>query len=590
MLTSRVFRLFVSSTFSDFVAEREGLQTRVFPELEKFCAERGARFQAIDLRWGITEKAQQEHDTLRICLEEVRRCQVLSPRPNFAVLLGDRYGWEPVPARIPVDQWSRLLAATTDLDRETILTWYKGPDLNAIPPAMHLRKRQADWASNELGEGLLRAALRRAANTAGFTGNERLPYFASATHQEIALGALDTKDEEGNPLHSEEHVNVYVRRIEGLPNDASARAFMDWDAETQSPVRGARQRLAALEIQLRERLPGKVREIQARWLLDGTDESHLDAFCAQFLADQKAIIERELNGRQRLPDSEARSTQHRSFAKERARNFAGRKPVLKRIAAYLLSRSKTSPLIIHGNGGTGKSALMARAYLQAVETAPGATVMLARFIGGVPGTESLITLLIELTTDIAAAYGRPTPPTPDSTKAAQQAFEEALQAATAERPLVLFLDALDQLDRADGAWLLEWLPKELGENTRIVASTREGQTLLSAQRRCSKTLLEVPVMTAIEGRQMLDAWLADTREAHYNAGISPAHGRRLTQPQSEQVLTTFAKNGKPLWLKLAYEQVRNWASWAEPTALPETVEAMVENLINRRLSEGENHP
>jgi len=98
MNATRVFRLFISSTFSDFIAEREALKRNVFPRLEQYCAERGAQFQAIDLRWGITEQAQREHNTLRICLEEVRRCQQLSPRPNFAVLLGNRYGWEPVPA------------------------------------------------------------------------------------------------------------------------------------------------------------------------------------------------------------------------------------------------------------------------------------------------------------------------------------------------------------------------------------------------------------------------------------------------------------------------------------------------------------
>ena len=66
MLTTRVFRLFVSSTFSDFIAEREALQKEVFPELEKYCAKNGARFQAVGLRWGITEEAQREHDTMRI--------------------------------------------------------------------------------------------------------------------------------------------------------------------------------------------------------------------------------------------------------------------------------------------------------------------------------------------------------------------------------------------------------------------------------------------------------------------------------------------------------------------------------------------
>ena len=57
MSTNRIFRLFISSTFSDFMLEREALQEKVFPRLENYCAERGAKFLAIDLRWGITKDA-----------------------------------------------------------------------------------------------------------------------------------------------------------------------------------------------------------------------------------------------------------------------------------------------------------------------------------------------------------------------------------------------------------------------------------------------------------------------------------------------------------------------------------------------------
>ena len=49
------FRLFLSSTFGDFQAEREALKDRVWGELEAYCAARGASFEVVDLRWGISE-------------------------------------------------------------------------------------------------------------------------------------------------------------------------------------------------------------------------------------------------------------------------------------------------------------------------------------------------------------------------------------------------------------------------------------------------------------------------------------------------------------------------------------------------------
>ena len=87
---SRTFRIFVSSTFSDLVAERNALQEHVFPRLRDLCQQHGARFQAIDLRWGVSEEAGLDQQTMKICLGEIARCQKVSPRPNFIVLLGDR--------------------------------------------------------------------------------------------------------------------------------------------------------------------------------------------------------------------------------------------------------------------------------------------------------------------------------------------------------------------------------------------------------------------------------------------------------------------------------------------------------------------
>ena len=105
---AKTFRVFISSTFNDLKEERNALQQQVFPKLEKLCEQNGCRFQAIDLRWGISEEADLDQQTMRICLEEVERCQRISPKPNFIILLGDRYGWVPLPAEIPSTEYDDL--------------------------------------------------------------------------------------------------------------------------------------------------------------------------------------------------------------------------------------------------------------------------------------------------------------------------------------------------------------------------------------------------------------------------------------------------------------------------------------------------
>lgn len=56
-MQSKTFRLFISSTFSDFSEERKLLQTEVFPEIKTYCSKNNLNFQAIDLRWGVSNEA-----------------------------------------------------------------------------------------------------------------------------------------------------------------------------------------------------------------------------------------------------------------------------------------------------------------------------------------------------------------------------------------------------------------------------------------------------------------------------------------------------------------------------------------------------
>ena len=589
----RTFRLFISSTFSDFIAEREALQEHVFPELESFCANRGARFQAIDLRWGITEEAQCEHDTMRICLEEIRRSQRLSPKPNFAVLLGNRYGWEPVPARITADHWMRLEAVASPVDIQKFHESYQGPDLNAIPPVYHLHARQGNWADNEARECALLEALRRSAEAAGFQGDDRLPYFASATHQEIVLGALSGDK-------APDHVHVYVRNLNDLPHQAVASDFIDWNSQSARIVSGAQERLRDLKIALRERLGTNVHDLYTDWSRHGQDgardEQYLTDFCKSFLTDQKAIIESELSSLNSLDERSALERAHQEFGLKRSEVFAGREQLLARIFEYtenLSIQPARGPLVLTGSGGSGKSALVAKVARHDLEAAQNSNVVvIQRYIGGVPGSESLMTMLFSLVTDIARIYDRLEPNLCEGLKDLTESFESVLAFSKAEQPLHLYLDALDQLDGAEGTWLLEWLPKKLPTHTRIVVSLRaETMVEQSARKRfAEKDLLEVSQMNTSEGQAMLDVWLADKSSAWFNAGVTPSTGRSLTVLQRRTVLEAFNQSGSALWLKLAYEEASTWVSWDQPRELPATVEGLIIDLIDRRLLDSENHP
>jgi len=200
---TKIFRVFISSTFTDMQEERGILQKKVFPKLEKFCEENGAKFQAVDLRWGVNEESQLNQKTLEICLNEIARCQKISPKPNFLILLGDKYGWQPIPSKIPEDEMKQILTVT---DKKELLEKWYWLDTNAIPPEYILQprgKELADYAVWGKIEKDLQAALREAAIKLFFNPEQCEKYFNSATHQEIISGAL-------NPVNIKEKPEVHV--------------------------------------------------------------------------------------------------------------------------------------------------------------------------------------------------------------------------------------------------------------------------------------------------------------------------------------------------------------------------------------------
>ncbi|XP_033637129.1 telomerase protein component 1-like [Asterias rubens] len=96
----KTVRIFVSSTFKDFHAEREILVKEVFPDLRQWCEKRRLHLVECDLRWGVPKDTTSE-ETLRMCLGEIDRCYQDNVMPFFLNLTSERCGWIPTHHDVP---------------------------------------------------------------------------------------------------------------------------------------------------------------------------------------------------------------------------------------------------------------------------------------------------------------------------------------------------------------------------------------------------------------------------------------------------------------------------------------------------------
>jgi len=230
-------------------------------------------------------------------------------------------------------------------------------------------------------------------------------------------------------------------------------------------------------------------------------------------------------------------------------------------------------LVIHGPDGSGKSTLLAQA-IAAARTAHPKAVVVQRFIGASPASVSLRVLLSSLCQEIARAYSQPETLPEGDMKALIAAFAERLDQADTERPLFVFIDALDQLVSQDEAQPFEWLPETLPPVTRLVVSVLEGPAWAELQQRRPEVLdLAIPAMTAQEAEAMLDALLADATLSQ------PA--RRLTPVQRATLLQHREVDVQPLWLKLAVIEAKRWRSYQKPMPLAATTPALLYQFFAR---------
>ena len=97
-----------------------------------------------------------------------------------------------------------------------------------------------------------------------------------------------------------------------------------------------------------------------------------------------------------------------------------------------------------------------------------------RFLGTTPDSSSIFPLLQSLCVQISHNYEKSLDLIPMKISSLTNYFKKLLESATAEKPLYIFLDSLDQLSSQNSSHSLTWMPVSLPEHCKFVVTTLEG--------------------------------------------------------------------------------------------------------------------
>ena len=552
-MRNRYIRFFVSSTFKDMKMERNLLQD-LFSELKEEYSKQNWQIDMIDLRWGISQEAGLDNKTMQICKEELKRCQELSPKPNFIILLGDRYGWMPLPEVVPLEVYQTL--QMNDSEKNLFLHWYQ-LDRNVLPEGAYIMKTRSyfkdffyDFANDKFynidytNDDIWKREVEEPLSMI-FKRNKCKFYGSSATEQEIEHGAFNVDD-------AQEHVFAYIRHLQEIP-DSKTEDFYETDK---------RDEISSLERRIRKTLSND------NILSVKTNYKH---YCSPQYADEfrkrmkkhicKIInhVISENSQNQTLSENQL----HIEYALQEASKFIGRKEELEYIKEYLENEETDYGLWFQAPSGMGKSALLAKV----VELYKDDYNVICRFCGTSELSFNAKTIFLSLYEDLWHLNLKNKGKKFDELfflfkEHLIDIFSNNLSNISLEKPILLIVDSLDRVD--DYNWrdfnTLKWLDSNKRKDIKIIISSTPE----------IKYNIKLPFIIKRELNCLEhDAWTLVSSELHLN-------NRRIDEVQMLQLSTIIENSDKsPIYLKTLGKIISRIPSWQDLSDIPSTLEGLI---------------
>ena len=265
----------------------------------------------------------------------------------------------------------------------------------------------------------------------------------------------------------------------------------------------------------------------------------------------------------RFPDGSAprteerEATAHRLFAQLLCRHFNGRNVLLNRLDRQV--RGSGPPLVVTGERGSGKSALLAY-WVAGDRPRPtslqpwwgrrsrGNPPLLAHFVRASPAAADWAQLLRRLSSELGGMSGMSVQVSDDD-NALTPEFANILEMVARQRRVVIVIDGLDQLDDRAGALDLEWLPEKIPVNIRLIVSTSDGPLLDARARRVIAAVRRRGWQTAAVG-----PFDAEARRVFIDSYFA-SFGKHLDTLGARRLIAA-AQTANPLFLRTVAEELR----------------------------------
>jgi len=239
---------------------------------------------------------------------------------------------------------------------------------------------------------------------------------------------------------------------------------------------------------------------------------------------------------------------HERFMESRLRVYVGREQINDALLAFA-DGNELVPCLVTGPSGSGKSAALAR-FVRDYQHKQPQTLVIPHFIGASPRSTNLRDMLRRFCQVFKARFGF-AEDVPEEAAKLSVTFQEFVGKVPTETRVLLVIDALNQLDEANRAQELYWLPAGLPPQVKVIVSciNDSGKTepLLEAFRWRKHCPVQLPTLSDAEQREII-------RQV-------PSLSAKTLDDDQVRLLLSNPATANPLFLLVALEELRGFAPY-----------------------------